>query len=269
MTRQRRHRFNTAAHGDETPILSFASLVGLIVVFVVLLLFWIAMVWGATSRCLPFYEHWHSSVSGNWPLFASFTLVFFLVLVWIAVLWSDSSPAQKSARFVLCLSFITVLIAAWVLVQIHRQADFEHKTRQGYYEGLIVKPPVWFFRRSESECATMRRFAGRWRVVDRELGTRGFDLPFELIELEPRGTYLAYRRGAREPLKGRWNPPYTPRVGESERWRDAWFRFDDGISDWDFLPQDDTLVLETPDYFRDRERSRIVLESMDVGERLE
>ena len=269
MTRQRRHGFHTAAHGDETSVSSFASLVGLIVVLIVLLLFWIATLWGAVSRCLPFYEHWHSSVSGNWPLFASFALVFFLLLIWIAFLWSDSSRAQKSARVVLGLSFIAVIVAAGVLVPIHRQADIEHKTRQGYYADLIVEPPVSSSRRSENECATMRRFAGHWRIIDRELGTRGFDLPVERIELEPWGTYLAYRRGASEPLRGRWRPPNTPRAGESGRWRDASLYFDDVFPDWDFLPGDDTLVLETSDYFRGPERSRIVLKRMDPGERRE
>lgn len=125
---------------------------------------------------------------------------------------------------------------------VHDSATFAHHSRAGLYDDIKFRPFIVSPRRTESECATMRRFAGRWRVIDRQVGSYGFDIPAQWIELKPWGYVYAQDASWSQPYTDWWRAPYQSRYSEDKRWRNGDL-FD---APWDFELQGDILILTSP-----------------------
>jgi len=222
---------------------------------------------GAFARCVENDEFWYTPINGHWPLYASLFLVLFLLFVWNALLAIDGWRRSTGNKVLLVANTVAILSMLYVFVPLHDRAHYQFHLRQGYYEDIRFKMPRWaaITFTSENPCVTMERFAGRWRIVDRKLGTRGFDIPVAWIELTTWGRVTTTNAPGLGGYEGRWSPPYRRRYEESRRWRGGWIDIDGSDGPWDFDLQQDTLTLTTtPEYFPERERSTIVMQRVEA-----
>lgn len=160
------------------------------------------------------------------------------------------------------VNILAVSICLYTFKSLHESAYFRYHERNGYYEEIRFRPFIIPPRSTEYECVTYQRFAGRWRVVDREIGHYGFDIPFGTIDLHAWGKVHAADGDWQRPYEGGWQPPYQSRYSDDKGWRDGYIWVDDFGAPWDFNMQGDTLILTTPEYFNEWEKSTITLERM-------
>ena len=238
-----------------------------LLLFLALLFRLSTIVHGAFARCVENDEFWYAAANGNWPLFGSLFFVLFLVFVWNALLAADSWRHSAGNKVVLVVNAVAILSLLYVLVPLHDRASYQYHARAGYYEDIRFKLPHWYATAytSEKPCVTMERFAGRWQVIDRKLGTRGFDIPAAWIELKPWGRFTTTDELRVHRYEGRWSPPYRPRYRDSRRLREGWIEIGGSYTSWDFDLQQDTLTLTTtPEHpLLERERSTIVLQRVE------
>lgn len=153
---------------------------------------------------------------------------------------------------------IGIAAMLYFFTAVHDSAEVAHNSRAGLYENIKFRPFLFPSRLSESECITMRRFSGHWRVVDREVGSYGFDIPAEWIELKPWGYVYAQDASWSRPYAETWTAPYQDRYSEDKRWRDGEL-FN---APWDFDLQGDTLSLTSSEEWFEYEwqRSKVTLQ---------
>ncbi len=237
-----------------------------LLLFVALLFRLSTIIHGAFSRCVDNDEFWYTAANGQWPLYASLFLVLFLLFMWNTLLAVDGWRHSTSNKVLLVANAVAILSLLYVFVPLHDRAYYQYHAREGYYDDIRFKMPRWYAMSftSENPCVTMERFAGRWQIVDRTLGTRGFDIPVAWIELTPWGQFTTIDEPGFGDYEGRWLPPYRPRYGNSLRWRHGWIDVDGSYGPWDFDLQQNTLTLTTPEDFPERERSTIVLQRIEA-----
>ena len=243
------------AHATESAIAPLTCFVLLLTLFVLLRL--ITIFGAITARCIDTDEFWYTATGGNWPLIGSFALLLFLVLVWSVLLAFSNGKRSGGARFVAMANIIGAVAMLAVPVAAHNAATFSFNERAGLYSNIEFRPYVFLPWQVEDECVTMRRFSGRWTVVDRKVGSYGFDVPAQWIELKEWGYAHGQDANWAEVHTGRWRPPFGTSRGHETEWRDGEV-FD---TPWDFELSGDTLTLTTPDWLEHEwQRSRIVLQ---------
>ena len=144
-----------------------------------------------------------------------------------------------------------------LFLSVHDSAVFAYNSRAGLYDNINFRPFIIMPRSTESTCATMRRFAGRWRVIDRKVGYYGFDIPAQWIELKPWGYVYAQDASWSLPYAETWRPPFRSRFSDDKIWRDGELFY----APWDFDLEGDTLVLTSPESWLkyDWQRSKVTL----------
>ncbi len=245
------------------PLICFAS------IFAVLVLLRIIVSFSAVAaRCVETDQFWYTAAEGNWPLFASFALLLFLLLVWNVLIGVDDWNHSTGSRVMIIVNTLAILTTTYTLVGLHENAQFQYHARNGHYENIKFRPfsaalawPV----STEGECATLRRFAGQWRVVDSDIGRHENDVPAPRIELTPWGIVLAVDPSSRKHLEGRWSPPRQSPRSPDDGWQVGYIYAGKVGARWDFELRGDLLILTSPDYYRESERSRITLQR-DSGE---
>ena len=219
------------------PLICFAA------AFTVLILLRVVSIFGVvTAYCVETDEFWYTSTGGNWPLVGSSILVLFLLFVWNILIGFDDWKRSRGTRIVVVANTIGIAAMLYFFTAVHDSATFAHNSRGGLYDNIKFRPFLISPRRTESECATMRRFAGRWWVIDRQVGHYGFDIPAQWIELKPWGYVYAQDASWSQPYTDWWRAPHQSRYSEDKRWRDGYL-FD---APWDFDLQGDTLILTSP-----------------------
>lgn len=264
---EKRGYLSLARQLDEShpTVSTIAPLICFAVAFTLLILLRLVSIFGAVTRCVETDEFWYTSTGGNWPLVGSFILVIFLLFVWNLVIGLDDWNRSKGTRVMVIVNAIGIAAMLYFFTAVHDSATFAHNSRTGLYDSIKFRPFIISPRRMESECVTMRRFAGRWRVVDRQIGYYGFDIPSEWIELKPWGYVYAQDASWSQPYTDWWRPPYPWRHSDDDRWRNgALFG-----APWDFDPQGDTLILESPsDWFEfEWQRSKVTLKREPLSDR--
>jgi len=223
------------------------------------------IVHGTVARCVENDEFWYTPANGSWPLFASLFFVFFLLFVWNALLAVDGWRRSAGNKALLVVNAVGILSMLYVFLPLHDRAYHEYHAREGYYEDIHFRLPRWYpvSASGENPCITMERFAGRWQVVDRKLGTRGLDIPYAWIDLKPWGRFTTEKQLRIGEYEGWWSPPYRPRYRHNERWLDGRITVDGPNGWWDFDVRHDTLTLTTSEYFAEQERSTIVFQRIE------
>jgi len=237
------------------PLICFAS------TFTIIVLFRFVVNFGALSaRCVEIDQFWYTAATGNWPLVASFFIVLFLLFVWNVLIAFDDWRRSKGTKVMIIVNALAISIALFTFSSLHDSAYFQYHARNGYYEDIkftsFLVTPRW----TEDECTTMQRFAGRWRVIDREIGYYGFDIPALWIELKPWGELLAADATWQTPYEGGWQPPNQSRYSDDKRWRDGYIYADQFGAPWDFELLGDTLILTSSDSFNEWEKSKVTLQ---------
>ena len=255
---EKRGYLSLSRHIDEShpTVSAIAPLICFAVAFTLLILLRLVTIFGAvTARCVETDEFWYTSTGGNWPLVGSFILVLFLLFVWNLLIGLDDWSCSKGTRVMVVVNAIGIAAMLYFFTAVHDSATFAHNSRAGLYDSIEFRPFIIRTRRTESECVTMQRFSGRWRVVDRQIGYYGFNIPSEWIELKPWGYVYVQDASRGHPYAQRWHPPYQQRNSDDQAWRDGYLLG----APWDFSLQDNTLVLSSPIYFNEWERSTIRL----------
>lgn len=256
---EKRGYLNLARQFDEShpTVSAIAPLICFAVAFTLLILLRLVSIFGAvTARCVETDEFWYTSTGGNWPLVGSSILVLFLLFVWNVLIALDDWKQSKGTKVMVIVNAIGIAAMLYYFSAVHDSATFTHNSRAGLYDSIEFRTFIIWGRQTESECVTMRRFAGRWRVIDREVGYYGFNIPSKWIELKPWGYVYAQDASWAKPYAQRWHPPHQQRNSDDQRWRGGYLFH----APWDFGLQGDTLVLSSPDYFNEWERSTIVLQ---------
>ncbi|MEO1247385.1 MAG: hypothetical protein AAFX56_16990 [Pseudomonadota bacterium] len=256
----RRFDNSQASLSATGPLICFVLILAFVLLFRL-----ITILHGVAARCVENDEFWYTAVNGNWPLFGSLFLVFFLLFAWNALLAVDNWKRSTGTKVVLIANAIALATTLYVFVPLHDRAYYEYHARNGYYSDIRFGLP-WRQARSvisENPCTTMKRFAGRWQVVDRYVGRWGFDIPAVRIELTPWGTFTAYDYPASDTFSGNWRPPHRWRYAEDQRWHDGRIFAEHFDARWDFDLQQETLILTTPEQFSEVERSTVVLQRID------
>jgi len=238
---------------------AIAPLICFCIAFTILVLLRLITIFGAvTARCVETDEFWYSSTGGNWPLAGSFILVLVLLFLWNLFIGIDDWRRSRGTRIMVVVNAIGIAAMLYLFTAVHDSATFAHNLRAGIYDNIRFRPTLISPMRTETECATMRRLEGRWRVVERKVGHYGFNIPAEWIELKSWG-HVIYAQDAEwlEPYVSWGRPPIQYHYYDDKRWRDGTLFG----APWEFDLQGDTLTLETPEWFEhERERSRVVLE---------
>jgi hypothetical protein len=256
----KRGYLDLARQFDEShpTVSAIAPLICFVATFTVLILLRLIGIFGAVSAfCVETDQFWYTSTGGNWPLVGSSFLVVFLLFVWNLLIGFDDWCHSRAARILVVVNSIGIAAMLYSFTAVHNSATFSYNARAGLYENVKFQPFPISPRNSESECATMRRFAGRWQVVDRQVGYYGFNIPAQWIELKPWGYLYAQDASWSRPYAEKWRAPYQIRYSADKRWRDG----DLFGAPWDFDLQGDTLILTSPqDWFEyERQRSTVIL----------
>lgn len=255
-----RAQLTAIRHFDEghATVASFAPLICFAATLTVLVLLRLVNVFGAvTARCVATDEFWYTSTGGNWPLVGTVTLVLLLLLGWNVIIGLDEWKQSRGTRIVIVANTIGIAAMFFLLPAVYDSATFAHDSRAGVYDNVRFRPFVMPLLETESECATMRRFAGRWRVVDRQIGYGGFDIPAQWIELKPWGYVYAQDTSWSQPYADRWSPPFRTRHSMDNRWLYG----DLFNAPWDFELRGDTLTLSTSEPFGlGRQQSTVILQ---------
>lgn len=258
MIAKRRHREFPPAD-DHPTVSAIAPLMCFAVTLTVVLLLRISnILGGTTARCVENDQFWYTATRGSWPLIAAFVLVLFLLFAWNAVIGFADWSQSTGTRVVVVANAVAILAALYVFIPLHDNASFQYHLRNGYYEGIKFRPfPISVT--TENACKTMRRFAGRWRVVDRKIGHYGFDVPELWIELLRWGEVRGADSTWQTPYAGEWRPPFRWRHSDTLDWRYGSIYGDTFGGPWDFELRGDTLILTTPTDFNEWEKSTIWL----------
>jgi hypothetical protein len=261
-TRRRfQHLYRPSDEGHPT-VSAIAPLVCFVLTLSLALLFRTINIYGATAaRCVENDQFWYSALKGNWPLAGSLVLTLFLLFCWNLVIAFDDWKRSIGSRVVIVVNAVAIAAMLVTFIPLHGAAKFQFNKRQGSYDGIRFYAALSLSGRVEDTCATLQRFAGRWRVVERDIGHFGFDVAARWIELTPWGDVIASDASWQRNYIGYWQPPYKWENPDDLVWRnghiDAWNYFS-GF--WDFDLQGDRLTLTTPEDFLPWYRSRIVLQ---------
>lgn len=260
-----RHLRTDALPGLDHPTISaIVPIVCFVSTFTVLVLFRLVSIFGGmTAHCVGTDQFWYLSASRDWPLVAAFFLVFFLLLVWSVVIAIGYWRHSAGTRIMIVVNIFAVSICLYTFKPLHESAYFEYHKRNGYYEGIKFNPfliqPIF----TEDQCTTYRRFAGRWRVVEREIGYYELDLPYSWIDLHSWGDVRAPNIAGQREHEGTWIAPYQDRYSEDRRWRYGYIWIGDNSAPWNFDLRGNRLILTSPDDFNERERSTLILERIE------
>lgn len=265
---EKRGYLNLVRQLDEShpTVSAIGPLICFTVVFTLLILLRLVSIFGAvTARCVETDEFWYSSTGGNWPLVGSFFLVMFLLFAWNVLIGIDDWRRSKGTRVMVVVNTIGIAAILFFFSSVHDSASFAHNLRAGIYDGFKFRPFVIEPRGLESQCVTMRRFSGRWRVIDRQVGYYGFDVPAQWIELKPWGYVYAQDASWSQVRTHWWRPPHQSRYSDDRRWRDGYI-FD---AYWDFDLEEDILTLTSSDewFEHDWQRSTISLQREPVADK--
>ncbi len=193
-----------STHSAIAPLICFAF------VFVVVVLLRLITIFGAvTARCVEPDQFWYTSTGGNWPLIGTFFLVLFLLFVWNAFIGFDDWRRSRGTKIMVVVNAIAIASVFFVFNGIHDSATRMLHKRMGLFDNINFRPPGILVgsQHTEDACVTAHRFAGRWRVVEREVGHYGFDIPAEWIEIKPWGYVYGQDASWSETYAGRWLPP--------------------------------------------------------------
>lgn len=185
-------------------------------------------------------------------------LVLFLLFVWNVLIGFDDWKRSKGTRLMVVANAIGIAAMLYFLTAVDVSANFAHNTRAGLYENINFRPFIISSRRTENYCITMRRFAGRWRVVERRVGHYDLDIPAQWIELKPWGYVYAQDSSWSQPYTDWWRAPYQSRYSDDKRWRSGRLF---GAT-WDFDLQGEYLILSSPEEWFEYEwqRSTVTLQ---------
>ncbi|MEM8816862.1 MAG: hypothetical protein AAGE85_13635 [Pseudomonadota bacterium] len=243
------------------PLICFVLILAFVLLFRL-----ITILHGVAARCVENDEFWFTAVDGSWPLFGSLFLVFFLLFAWNVLLAVDNWKRSIGTKVVLIANAIALATTLYVFVPLHERAYYEYHARNGYYSDIRFGLP-WRQAQSvisEAPCTTMKRLAGHWQVMDRQVGLLGFDIPADWIDLKPWGTFAASDNPRTGTFSGNWRPPHRWRYAEDQRWQEGRIFAEHFDGHWNFDLQQKTLILTTPEYFSEPERSTVVLRRMDA-----
>lgn len=242
---------------------AMAPLVCFVSIWTLVVLLRIITVYGAiVPRCVETDQFWYSSPGLNWPLFGTFFFAFFLLLTWSIVLAISQRRGGPGTRIMHGVNIIAACIAIWTFVGLHKEASYLYHERNGYFDGIIVKPSGWLIRRHSypDRCELARRIAGRWRVVESEVGTRGFDLPKIWLELDEHFNAKAADTTWQQPYVGTWSPPNLFWQSTDQPWRDGRISVGPYFMYWDFELVGNRLRLTSADNTPGARPSIFVLE---------
>ena len=243
---------------SHPTVSAMAPLVCFVTAFTLLILLRFVSFFGAvTAGCVDTAQFWYSSTGGNWPLVGSFFLAASLLFVWNFFIAIDDWKRSMGTRVMIVVNTIGIAALLCTFGSLHKAATIAYDVRAGLYDNLDYRNRFIFSRSTESECETMRRFVGRWRVVDRKVGADGFDIPAQWIELKPWGYLYAQNASWSRPYSDWWRPPYKTGSSDAPRW----FAGDLFNAPWDFELRGDTLILTSPEewYPFEWQRSRVML----------
>lgn len=218
-------------------------------------LFLLAMFsWFMTRGCQPIFESWFVSGSRNWPLAASFILVFFLLFVWNAAV--ILSPARKSVanRVILGLNVITLLAIAVLVNSLFDSAQVSRLEALGANKWIATSMNLpW----PDKACQAATPYLGRWMVIDIQADPDADPFPTRWIELRDDLSFRAADSLFGPVVEGRWAPQIT-----KYRWGDrgGWIGGPAFYAHWDFHLDGDRLELRTPDWAHYLPQSRVILE---------
>jgi hypothetical protein len=230
---------------ESLPTVSaLAPLACFAVAYTILILLRLVTIFAAlNAKCVETDEFWYSSSGGNWPLVGSFFLVLFLLLVWNILIAFDSWKASKGSKVMIVANSIGIVAMIYIFAAVHEAATLAQNSRTGLYTSFKMRPSILPWVGAEDECVTMRRFSGRWKIIDRQIGYYGINIPGQWIELKPWGYAYAQDASWSQPYAVRWRPPYKSGFPDDKLWHEG-ILFD---APWDFDLQGDTLTLTLPD----------------------
>jgi len=190
--------------------------------------------------------------------------VFFLLLAWSVLIGFDDWRRSKGTKVMVVVNTLAIAATLYAFVPLHEQASFDYHERNGHFEGFKVRQNMFWSWRREDQCQTMQRFAGRWRVIEREIGHYQFNISSPRIDLKPWGVVVASGANWQSVYEGRWRPPDRPEHSDDRLWRGGDIDDRNISAPWDFELRTDLLILTTPEYFNEWERSRITLQRDDA-----
>lgn len=238
------------------PLACFTAALTLLVLFRLVVSFA-----AVTAHCVDSGDFWYSTAAREWPLVGSFLLALLLLFVWNVLIGFDDWRRSAGTRVMVFVNAIAIASMLLVFPALQESAEVGYGQRSGMFDDYRYKK--LFFYRSESRCVTLRRFSGRWRVVDREIGEPWLDVPGDWVELKYWGYAYARYPGERAPTAQYWYPP-RQEPGDS-RWQYGELF---GVP-WNFEIHGDLLLLTSPpDYFEHEFRpSTVVLQREPAPER--
>ncbi|MGA8206303.1 MAG: hypothetical protein WB812_17440 [Woeseiaceae bacterium] len=250
---------------SHPTVSAMAPLVCFVTAFTLLILLRFVIFFGAvTAGCVDTAQFWYSSTGGNWPLVGSFFLAASLLFVWNIFIAIDDWKRSRGTRVMIVVNTIGIAALLCTFGWLHEAATVAYDVRAGLYDNLEYRGRFLFSRSTESECATTRRFVGRWRVVERKIGAYGFDIPAQWVELEPWGYLYAQNASWSRIYSDWWRPPFKAGSSDAPRW----FAGDLFNAPWDFDLRGDTLILTSPEewYEFEWQRSRVTLRREPIPE---
>ena len=230
---------------------------------VVVLLRLVTFFGAITAWCVETDEFWYTSTGGNWPLVGTAFLVLFLLFVWNALIGFNDWRRSRGTKVMVFVDTIAIAAVFFVFGGIHDSANRFHNARAGLYDSIEFRISFYAWG-SVDDCVNARRFAGRWQVVDRQVGYYGFDVPAEWIELKPWGYVYAQGASWSTLHADTWRPPFLDRYARAGDY------FPGRLfgTYWHFDLDGDTLTLTTPsEWFElDMQRSTVVLRRVSDSE---
>ena len=224
------------ARRTPTHAVSLSPLIAMTAILMTWHLFRTSVFFSVPLRCLPPHEFWVDSAGDRWPLFASFSLVFVLLLAWVVCLIVDSTRSRPIDRALLAACGASLLGIGFGLSSVlDEMTVVYHEELSTYGEWNRTEAEPWMMR----ECDRAKPFVGVWRVVSVETPFLGQEFPYDVVEFRRDLTVSTSRGKYRQPHEGRWGPP-------NARLNNGWVETDEVGGGWNFLLDDTTLTLSTP-----------------------
>jgi hypothetical protein len=199
-------------------------------------LFRTSMFFSVPLRCLPPHEFWVDSAGNRWPLFASFSLVFVLLLAWVVCLIVDSARSRllDQALLTVCgASLLGIGFGLWSVLD--EMTVVYHQELGSYVEWNRTENKPWMV----GDCDRAKPFLGEWRVVAVETPFLGQEFPYDIVEFRRDLTLSSSRGQSQQPHEGRWGPP--------NGWMGyGWIHTDEIDGAWNFQLDETKLTLSTP-----------------------
>lgn len=180
---------------------------------------------GYTSQCMTLNEHWMHPKTGQWPLFASFALVFVLMFFWNFCIALTPEAKSLSDRIILVCNALVLIAIALIMASLAGTAGFEHYKKHGNFEQWFERPGFPFS--GPSRCEVARPYAGVWEVKKVERVFNSPEFPFQRIHFNSDLSFRATVSGSVDIIEGRWfsgeEPWYPGYIYASSKYYGTWY----------------------------------------------